>query len=139
MKAVTTQCHSSEREEHPLDLLYSSASDDQSARLISVQDKDSCPKYVYVNREGKPCLGIIDISSDITTVGGDLFKKIATVSRLKRDFRQPDKTLVAYNQQPFQLHGLMDLDITFGEKTIVTPVYIKMNAHNQLLLSVGVD
>ena len=87
MKAVTTQCHSSEREEHPLDLLYSSDSDDQSARLISVQDKDSCPRYVYVNTESKPCLGIIDTSSYITTVGGDLFKKIATVSRLKKRFQ----------------------------------------------------
>ena len=87
MKGVTTQCHSSEREEHPLDLLYSSDSDDQSARLISVQDEDSCPKYVHVNTEGKSCLGIIDTSSDITTVGGDLFKKIVTVSKLKKRFQ----------------------------------------------------
>ena len=89
--------------------------------------------------EGEPCLGIVDTESDITIVGGDLFKKIAAVLRLKkRDFKQPDKTPVTYNQQPFELHGRMNLNITFGEKTMVTPVYIKMDAHNQLLLSEGV-
>ena len=88
---------------------------------------------------GEPCLGIIDTGSDVTIVGSDLFKKIATVSRLKkRDFKQPDKTPVTYNQQPFELHGRMDLNITFREKTMVTPVYIKMNAHDQLLLCEGV-
>ena len=66
-------------------------------------------------------------------------KKIAAVSRLKkRDFKQPDKSPVAYNQQPFKLHGRMDLSIAFGKKTMVTPVYIKMDAHDQLLLSEGV-
>ena len=122
-----------------MELLYLSDSDDHSARLISVQDKGSCPKYARVTIEGESCLGIIDTGSDITIVGGDLFKKIAAVSRLKKnDFRQPDKTPVTYNQQPFRLHGRMDLNITFGEKTMVTPVYIKMDAHDQLLLSEGV-
>ena len=32
----------------------------------------------------------------------------------------------------------MDLDITFNDKTIRTSVYIKMNLHDQLLLSEGV-
>ena len=32
----------------------------------------------------------------------------------------------------------MDLDIVFGEATVTTPVYIKMDAHDQLLLSEGV-
>ena len=32
----------------------------------------------------------------------------------------------------------MDLDITFGDKTMHTPVYIKMDAHDQLFLSEGV-
>lgn len=32
----------------------------------------------------------------------------------------------------------MDLDITFGDKTMCTPVYIKMDAHDPLLLSEGV-
>ena len=37
--------------------------------------------------------------SDITIMGGDLFKKIAAVARLKeKNFRQPDKSPVAYIQ-----------------------------------------
>ena len=32
----------------------------------------------------------------------------------------------------------MDLNVAFGERTMVTPVYIKMDAHDQLLLSEGV-
>ena len=32
----------------------------------------------------------------------------------------------------------MDLSIEFGDKTIITPVYVKMDAHDQLLLSEGV-
>ena len=122
-----------------MDLLYSSDSDDQSAQMISIQDKGSCPKYACVTVEGVSCLGIIDTGSHITIIGGDLFKKIEAVARLKkRNFKQPDKAPVAYNQQPFKLHGRMDLNVAFGERTMVTPVYIKMDAHDQLLLSEGV-
>ena len=32
----------------------------------------------------------------------------------------------------------MDLKIAFGDTTMITPVYIKMDAHDQLLLSEGV-
>lgn len=32
----------------------------------------------------------------------------------------------------------MDLNISFGDKVIHTPIYIKMDAHDQLLLSEGV-
>ena len=52
-------------EENPLDLLYSSDSDDQSARLISMQDKGSRPMHVRVTVEGQPCLGIIDTGYNI--------------------------------------------------------------------------
>lgn len=104
-----------------------------------MQDKGNHPKYACVTIEGEPCLGIIDTGSNLAIVGGDLFKKIAAVLRQKkRNFKQPDKAPVAYNQQPFKLHGRMDLTIAFGEKTMVTPVYIKMDAHDQLLLSEGV-
>ena len=127
---------------HPKDLIHSDLdtdehSDDHSARLISVQDRGSRPKYARVAIQDAPCLGIIDTGSDITIIGGYLFKKL--VSRMqKKDLKQPDKTPLAYNQQPFKLHGQMDLRITFWEKTMVTPVYIKMDAHDQLLLSEGV-
>ena len=138
-KTITTQPLTQEKEENPLDLLYSSDSDDQSAQMISIQDKGSCPKYACVTVEGVSCLGIIDTGSHITIIGGDLFKKTEAVARLKkRNFKQPDKAPVAYNQQPFKLHGRMDLNVAFGERTMVTPIYIKMDAHDQLLLSEGV-
>ena len=71
-----------------------------------MRDKGSSLKNGHVTIEGEPCLRIIDTGSDTTIVGGDLFKKIAAVSRLKkRDFRQPDKTPVTYNQQAFELRG----------------------------------
>ena len=39
----------------------------------------------------------------------------------------------AYNKQPFQPDGRMGLDIAFGDKTMCTPVYFRMDAHDQLL------
>ena len=42
-----------------------------------------------------------------------------------------------YDLKPFSLDGWMDLDISFGELTMRTPVYITiiMDAPDQLLLS----
>jgi len=37
-----------------------------------------------------------------------------------------------------KLHGRMDLQVAFDGKVLVTPIYIKMDAHDQLLLSEGV-
>ena len=72
-------------------------------------------------------------------MGGTLFKKVATVAKLKkREYRKADQVPRTYNQRPFQLDGQMDLDISFGDHTMKTTVYIKMDAHNQLLLSGGV-
>ena len=42
---------------------------------------------------------------------------------------------LAYDQQPFYLDDQMDLDNSFGELTMCAPVYIKMDAPDQLLLS----
>ena len=66
-------------------------------------------------------MGSSTSGSDITITGGDLFKKIAAVARLKKNFRQPDKLPIAYNQQPFEQHGRMDLRIALGDRTTVTP------------------
>ena len=45
--------------------------------------------------------------------------------------------LPSVGQMAFKLHGWMGLNIAFGERTMVTPVCIKMDAHDQLLLSEG--
>ena len=43
-----------------------------------------------------------------------------------------------YNQQVFSLDGRIALDLTFGETTMKTMVYVKMDATEQLLLGEGV-
>lgn len=56
----------------------------------------------------------------------------------KRDLKKPDKVPRTYDQKPFILDGRMDLEVSFADKMMTTPVYIKMDAHDQLLLSEGV-
>ena len=43
-----------------------------------------------------------------------------------------------YDQRPFKLHGRIDMTITFGGRVLTTPVYIKMDTEEPLLLSEGV-
>ena len=64
---------------------------------------------------------------------------MAAVARLKkRDLRKPDRVPKTYNQRPFALDGRMELDISFGDTTVRTPVYIQMDSPTPLLLSEGV-
>ena len=125
----------------PEDLLCSSSDEDSSSGTYSVRvtDNGSITQCVKVHLQGVPAYGLIDSGADITIVGGNLFKKVATIARLKRrDFQKADKTLHTYDQKTFELNGHMDLDISFDGKTMCTPVYIKMDAADQLLLSEGV-
>ena len=125
----------------PYDFLHSSSDEDDpvNVNVVRVTDQGSVPRCVGVQVQGVPAYGLIDSGADITIIGGTLFKKVATVARLKkRDFMKADKVPRTYDQRPFQLDGRMDLDITFGDHTMKTPVYIKMDAHDQLLLSEGV-
>ena len=122
----------------PVSLLYSSDSD-SSVDMVRMDDQGSRPQYVDMQIQGAPTLGVIDTGADITIMGGELFKKIVKAARLKKkDFKQPDCTLCAYDRKKFKLHGRMDLEVTFDGKMLVTPIYIKMDAHDQLLLSEGV-
>ena len=83
--------------------------------------------------------GVVDSGSDITILGGEMFKKVASVARLrKKDFQPPDKTLRNYDQQPFTVDGRIDIDVAFQDKTMKTTVYVKMDAPKDLLLSEGV-
>ena len=52
--------------------------------------------------------------------------------------KKADKAPHNYDRTPFSLHGRMDLDVTFGGVTMCTPIYIKTDAQEQLLLSEGV-
>ena len=142
---VTTDRHfkdSQQKMDSPLDFLASSSSDseeDSDIHMVRLEDKGSHPMRARVCIQGVPAYGTVDTGADIIIIGGELFKKVAAVARLKKnDFKEADKTPRNYDWQPFSLDGRMDLDVTFNDTTIKTPVYIKMNAPDQLLLSKGI-
>ena len=67
--------------------------------------------------------GIIDTAADITIMGDQLFRKVASVAHLKKkQLKKADKTPCNYDQRPFRLDGRMDLTITFGDKEMTTAV-----------------
>ena len=147
--ARTKQIHSRNRsrqpddssdEPAPEDFLYSSSDDEPQSQvnIVRLPDHGSLTKCVKVSVQGVPAYGLIDSGADITILGGSLFKRIATIARLKKNFKKADKVPRTYDQQPFRLDGRMDLDIAFGDKQMTTPVYVKMDAHDQLLLLEGV-
>ena len=91
------------------------------------------------SKECQPMVLWTHAGADISIIGGNLFKKVATVARLrKRDFKPTDKTPRNYDGRTFSLDGRMDLEVTFNGKSMITPVYIRMDAEDQLLLSEGV-
>ena len=86
-----------------------------------------------------PATGVIDSSADITILGAELFKLVASVARLKKSaFKKPEKTPYTYDHQPFSLDGKLELDVTLDDRTMHTSVYVKMDAYDSLLLSEGV-
>ena len=123
-----------------MNYLYSdSDEEEQAVKTVRVNDTGSILQCAKVLVQGVPAYGIVNSAADITIMGSDPFRKVASVCRLKkRDFKSPDTTLRTYDQKPFTLHGRIDLDLTFGDTTMKTPVYVKMNAFDQLLLSEGV-
>ena len=110
-----------------MEFLYSSDSkDDSEVQAVRVTNGGSVSQCVRLRIQGVPVFGIIDSRADITIMGGELFKKIAATARLKkRDFQAPDKVPRTYDQQPFTLDGCMDLNVTIGDNTMKTPVYLK--------------
>ena len=121
-----------------LDLLYSSDSDGE-IHQIRVEYHGSSPRHAHVEVQGVPTEGVIDSGADITIMGGDLFKRVASVARLKKkNFKPADKVPRSYDQRPFSLDGRINLDITFCGTTLKTPVYVKLDAPEQMLLSEGV-
>ena len=43
---------------------------------------------------------MVDTGADITIMGGGLFKKVAAVAQLKKDFKSVDKKPYTYGDQP---------------------------------------
>ena len=94
--------------------------------LVRIKDRGSKPRQATVSVQGVPASGVIDSGADITIMGPDLFKRVAAAAHLKKSaFQKPDKVPYTYDHQPFTLHGKLELDISFEDVTMRTPVYIK--------------
>ena len=116
-----------------------SDSDDSSVSVICVQDCGSQLRKVQVDIAGVPAAGLVDTGADITLMGPDLFKKVAAVAGLKKKhFKPADKVPHTYDRRQFNLDGHLDLDVSFVDKAMQTAIYVKMDAHDDLLLSEGV-
>ena len=136
-KQVTTALDGGDQED-PRDYLLPD-SDDGNVKLVHVQDRGSQPRRAQVQIGGVLAWGIVDSGADITIIGKDLLQTIAAVGKLrKRDCKKPDKVPRTYDRKPFTLHGMLELEISFAERKMMTTVYIKMDTCDQLLLSEGV-
>ena len=111
---------------------------EEDIKQVRVSDEGSKPQFVKVDVQGLHMYGVVDTGADNTIINGPMFKRVAAVARLhKQDFKAPDRTPNGYGQKPFRQDGRLDLDITFGDRTMNTPIYIKMDAKEDLLVSEG--
>ena len=145
---VTTSCNmettadSVASTDDPLQYFLPDSDDDAIVRVtqVCVHNKGSKPQTVNV--VSKACLhvnGVVDTGADITIIGAEVFKRIAAVANLRKsDFKPPNKTRCTYKQMTFHIDSRVDLDVTFQGRTMKTPIYVKMDAREQLLLSEGV-
>ena len=138
---VTTEgaeVHHPQQKSDPLDYLLSSSESEEESLVKSVklEDSGSVPKCVPLLVQGVPVIGLIDTGADLSIMGGEVFKVVAAVARLrKRDLKKADKTPRTYDGNTFRLQGRLDLALEFDEKTLTTPVYLKMDSTDGLLLS----
>ena len=136
---TSTPVCDTESVDDPLQYLHSDSDSSDEVRQVRVPDLGSNSHTVVVNVQGVPVEGVVDTDADITIVGGSVFKQVAAVAKLrKKSFKPPDRTPRTYDRKPFRLDGRLDLDVSFGDKTLNTPVYVKMDASEPLLLSEGV-
>ena len=69
-------------------------------REVRISDKGSRSQCMRMLVQGVPSVGLVDTAADINIMGGDLFKKVASVARLKkRDFKTANKTPRTYDQR----------------------------------------
>ena len=129
------------QEDNPLSYLQSSDDSDvdPQCKVVRVPFEGSRPRSVLVEVQGVPAVGIVDTGADISIMGADLFKTIAAATKMKKRHLKPvDKAAFTYDNRPIKLNGKLELDIVFGGKTVTTPIYLKMDAGDQLLLSEGI-
>ena len=63
----------------PVNYLYSSDDSDE-VRQVRVNDQGSRPRRAQVLIQDVPVEGVVDTGADITIMGGDLCKKVASVA-----------------------------------------------------------
>ena len=120
-------------------LIPSSSDEEEGVLQVRIPYGGSRQQHVDILLAGVPVRGVIDSGSDITIVGCETFQRVAAGARLRRkNLLKPDKVPRSYDGRTFTLNGRMDLDLTFDGVTMKTPVYIKMDAPEQLLLAEGV-
>ena len=135
MKAITSIDKNSTS--NPIDMLFSD-SDDSTVGVVCVKDNGSQARKVVVDIAGVPAQGLVDTGADITIMGPELFKKVTSVAGItKKQFKVADKLPFTYDRHQFQLDGYLNLNITCDQRVMRTPVYIKMDAYDDLLLSEG--
>ena len=119
-------------------LASSDPDDDSEVRQVRLTDRGSRPQYADIQVQGVPARGVINTGSDITIIGGELFRHVATVARLRKNHLcKADKIPKTYDGRTFTLDGMMDLDLSFDGVTMKTPIYIRASATEQLLLEEG--
>ena len=129
MKAITSIDENSTS--NPIEMLFSD-SDDSTVGVVCVKDNGSQARKVIVDIAGVPAQGLVDTGADITIMGQELFKKVTFVAGItKKQFKAADKLPFTYDRHQFQLDGYLNLDITFDQRVMRTPVYIKMDAYDQ--------
>ena len=112
-----------------------------NVRQVRINNSGSKQRYARVLADrGCSSRGeTINSGSDIIIIGRDLFRRVASVARLRKSqLLKPDKAPKTYDGRTFCLDGKMNLDISFNGKTMKTPLYIKLDAPEPLLLAEGV-
>lgn len=89
----------------PLQYLLSDPEDSSDIRQVRVQDYGSKPQKAKVVIGGVPMLGVVDTAADVTIIGGEMFKKVAAVAKLHKEFKPAYKTLTTMTRNPSALMG----------------------------------
>ncbi len=63
---------------------YSSDSDDPDIHKVRIGDKGNHSWCAKVDVQGVPMYGIVDSGADITIIGGQMFKTVAVVAKLRK-------------------------------------------------------
>jgi len=68
---------------NPIDFLLTDPEDDGIFQ-VRIIDRGSEVRNVKVEVQGVPAYGIVDSAADITIIGGNLFKQVASVAHLRK-------------------------------------------------------